>query len=40
MELKNIYFYPLKKHKKKIVSLILFFTLVSVYMQVKIGIVS
>jgi hypothetical protein len=39
MELKKVYFYLLQKHNKKIVSLILFFTLVSVYMQGKIGMV-
>lgn len=39
MELKKIYFYLLKRYKKKIVFLILFFTLVSVSIQVKVGLI-
>ncbi|QLF07822.1 hypothetical protein F7R97_15200 [Acinetobacter baumannii] len=39
MELKKIYFYLLKRYKKKIVFLILFFTLVSVFIQVKVGLI-
>ena len=39
MKLKKIYFYLLERHKKKIVFLILFFTLVSVSIQVKVGLI-
>lgn len=39
MELKRIYFYMLKRHKKKIVFLILFLTLLSIFMQVKMGLI-
>lgn len=39
MKLKKIYFYLLKRHKKEIVFLILFLTLLSIFMQVKMGLI-
>lgn len=39
MKLKKIYFYLLERYKKKIVFLILFFTLVTVSIQVKVGLI-